>query len=269
MDMLRITLLLLAGLGLAGTTAGADRKPEVGEQPGRLLACATRLEGKELAWPLNFSPDGRILALLQEDSGVTLWDVPAGKKWLSLKPPVGEGRGRGGQRQREMGCFPEQFPGPRSGDGHPLEHCLWRADHHPRRHTKEVCSLAFSPDSAILATGGGSRDQVIRLWDTSTGKLVGTLTGHKDEVHVLTFTPDGAALLSGGGDHTIKLWNWKEEEVTRLHQGGESGQELDRRLRWQTNCFRYLQPLHGTQAQPLGSLDTSEDRRTRTLRPHQ
>ena len=38
-------------------------------------------------------------------------------------------------------------------------------------HTDEVRSVSFSPDGNIIASGGGSSDETVRLWDTKTGNL--------------------------------------------------------------------------------------------------
>ena len=71
-----------------------------------------------------------------------------------------------------------------------------------------VQAIAFSPDSRTLASGGYSPNNVIRLWDTGTGKLRDTLSGD-EEILALTFSPDGTMLASSGGwpDHPIQLWN--------------------------------------------------------------
>ena len=53
----------------------------------------------------------------------------------------------------------------------------------------------------------GSKDTTIRLWDTNTGTLKTTLTGHAAEVTSIAYSPDGAILASGSKDTTIRLWD--------------------------------------------------------------
>jgi WD40 repeat protein len=71
-------------------------------------------------------------------------------------------------------------------------------------HKLAVFSVAFSPNSEILASG--SQDRTIKLWDTCKNREWFTLKGHADYVYSVAFSPDGKTLASGSGDQTIKLW---------------------------------------------------------------
>ena len=70
---------------------------------------------------------------------------------------------------------------------------------------KEVLSISFNPDGAMLA--GGSRNGTIHLWDTTTGKEIKTLIGHNGRIVSVAFNPDGRTLASGSWDDTIRLWD--------------------------------------------------------------
>jgi WD40 repeat protein/Leucine-rich repeat (LRR) protein len=72
-------------------------------------------------------------------------------------------------------------------------------------HTREVDSVAFSPDGRWLASG--SRDHTIRVWDLATGKPRHTLTKHTGPVGSVAFSLEGKLLASGSEDGTIALWD--------------------------------------------------------------
>lgn len=67
-------------------------------------------------------------------------------------------------------------------------------------------NAAISPDSKLLATGGGN-DALIHIWDAATGKELYTLQGHKGTTFGVTFNPDGHYLASTSTDKTVKIWN--------------------------------------------------------------
>ena len=109
-------------------------------------------------------------------------------------------------------------------------------------HRAQVFELEFSPNGELLATSG-DKENVTRLWNTSTGQPVAvvdgttpsfspngrvlmtinrktvilwdpqtgvskfTLTGQDGYISAATFSADGSQVATGSEDGTVKLWN--------------------------------------------------------------
>jgi WD40 repeat protein len=101
-----------------------------------------------------------------------------------------------------------------------------------------VQSAIYSPDAAIIATGGDSEEQeFIKIWDANTGKPITKLKGHTMPVYCLGWTADrdGGTLISSSCDHSIRMWNtttWQQIAVLTRH----------------TNC------VHGISISPNGHI---------------
>ena len=71
-------------------------------------------------------------------------------------------------------------------------------------HTRNVNSVAFSPDGRTIVSG--SSDDTLRIWDAITGKHMQTLEGHTDSVYSVAFSPNGRIVASGSNDDTLRIW---------------------------------------------------------------
>ncbi len=88
-------------------------------------------------------------------------------------------------------------------------------------HTTRVASVAFSPDGALLASGGSYHDPTVRLWDAATQRQVAILRGpiHSEIKSVSFSSPDGALVAAGSTDNTVRLWDVAaHEEVAILEE---------------------------------------------------
>jgi WD40 repeat protein len=72
-------------------------------------------------------------------------------------------------------------------------------------HSGEVNSVAFSHDSARLASASG--DHTAKIWDASSGACLQTLEGHSGYVSSVAFSPDSTRLASASDDRTVKIWD--------------------------------------------------------------
>jgi RNA polymerase sigma factor (sigma-70 family) len=87
-----------------------------------------------------------------------------------------------------------------------------------RRAAAELRLLTVSQDGKRLA-GAGHNDNVVRLWDTATGKELWQFRGHATPVRAVALTAD-AALLVSGDDHDLRLWRTATgQEIYRLGNG--------------------------------------------------
>lgn len=71
-------------------------------------------------------------------------------------------------------------------------------------HFGEVRATAISTDGRTVASGGS--DEIVRIWDASSGTLLRTLRGHDAEITGLAFSPDDAAVASSAADGTVRVW---------------------------------------------------------------
>jgi WD40 repeat protein len=123
----------------------------------------------------TFSPNGKILAVSDQNNGVLLWDTHLAY--------------RSGQ---------EKYPDPLRLVGHQGKTGTFRA---------LIWQVVFSPDGSLLASAGG--DGTIHIWEMPGGKPLATLAGHKGGATCLAFRPDGSGLVSGGLDGVLRMWQAK------------------------------------------------------------
>ena len=85
-------------------------------------------------------------------------------------------------------------------------------------HRNTVWSLAFSPDSQLLASSSG--DKTIKLWQLKSGELLRAFPGaHSDTIWSIGISQNGQTLVSGSGDKTVKIWNLNTGELLQTLVG--------------------------------------------------
>src|SRR5215468_6355953 len=67
--------------------------------------------------------------------------------------------------------------------------------------------MAFSPDGRLLAAGSGPMAGPVKLWESTTGRELARLDGHRSWIGTLVFATNGEWLASASGDQTIRIWD--------------------------------------------------------------
>ena len=187
-----------------------------------------------------FSPDGKFVASVSNDTSAYLWDAETGEQLRKYKGHTAGLNGvafsadgkrlmtSGGDKTVRVwtvatGAEVMKFTGHtdmiRRCAFHPDgKHALsagrdsfirmWELDtgkevrKFPSNGNWADC-LGLSKDGKYVATGG----KTVRVWETATGKLLHDCDGHRFGTTGADFSPDGKYLVSSGYDGVTKLWD--------------------------------------------------------------
>ena len=94
--------------------------------------------------------------------------------------------------------------------------------------TRELASVAISPDGQTIAIGG--YDSVLRLFEASNGDLRCNLHGHDGVIRSIQFSDDGKRILTGSADGTAKIWDVAGQcllgTLVAMYDGRGHGEQL-------------------------------------------
>jgi WD40 repeat protein len=172
---------------------------------------------------LAYTTDGRLVSAAAKN-GAVVWRTAPG--W-TLARTIGSGDEKSPLVNRVVALdFSADGQWLATGGGSPSrsgEVKIWRAaDGALAReikdaHSDTVFGLNFSPDGKFLATA--SADKFVKVFDTDSGKLVKSLSGHTHYVLGVGWKPDGHSLASSGADKAVKLWSFPAGEQKKSIEG--------------------------------------------------
>jgi WD40 repeat protein len=147
-----------------------------------------------------FSPDSRRLISVSEDGEARSWDATETGGPVVL-------RGHEGAAWRVAAAPAKALTASTGSDGTVR---LWNLDTHEQqvlrgRQDGDSFAVAFDPTGRVLASSS-LVENVVRLWDVTTGRQLRVLEGHEAAVWALVFSSDGQRVASAGGDGTIRVW---------------------------------------------------------------
>jgi WD40 repeat protein len=153
--------------------------------------------------PLDFTPDGRVLAVGGAREGVSLWDVASGKCLRTPTLPPSEVSGS---------CRAVRFTADGKTVAVGLGDQAYLVDMVTAKvvsrldaHRSTIDDIAFAPDTKTVALA--TADPSVQLWDLATRKLIRRLGPDKERLFLrVAISPDGKMLAAGSRDGT-PLWH--------------------------------------------------------------
>jgi WD40 repeat protein len=97
----------------------------------------------------------------------------------------------------------------------------------------------FSPDDEFILTGEGWPTFAARLWDSKTGQLLRSFTGHKWSVDSVAFDATGTCILTGSD--AVRLWSIADLAAQLEAAAKPNGLEL----RWRTGILQRSYNVNG------------------------
>jgi WD40 repeat protein/Tfp pilus assembly protein PilF len=164
------------------------------------------------AYSLSFSPDGRLLAAAGSYSAA-VFDLPSGELSSVIPRLPAQAVVAFAPDGKTLAVAGFAYP---DGNVRMYDTKTWQLRLALDTGANAVWTLAFSPDSRLLATGG--KDLTIRLWDVKTGgqRVLyrgEAVAGKTQNIRTLAFSPDGETLAACGapGPQGIQVRAWNVE----------------------------------------------------------
>ena len=172
--------------------------------------------GSDRIKAIGFSEGGEALYVYGSLQGLTLWDVPGGKRREDFRIERSvEGYPAAVAFSNDMKLMAESFWGGQVVLSDPADGTIlrqWSDDEKP------AGVLAFSGDNSILA-GGRTWESTLALWNVESGVMLRELGGSAGRVSATAFSSTGKVILAGFGSGDVVQWSVDDGHCQRVYSG--------------------------------------------------
>ncbi len=150
------------------------------------------------AMQIDFSPDGRFLALSKRSGNVLVLDAADWSVHADLPSPDTVTQAlRFSHDGRSLAT------GHGDGSIQVLDVETWRRRQHLQSHQHWVTALSWSPDDRELLSS--SNDRTVRIWSAAAGHAIRIVDRHDGNADAAEFSADGRFALSGGRNRALHI----------------------------------------------------------------
>ncbi len=158
---------------------------------------------------ISFSPNGKVIAVADQDDMVKIWSLDDNKAIKSIS-----NYGTIGIRFNSDGNLLIVTNKDQTIKYYALDGTLVK-NVETRGESEYVAAAALSPDSKLMAFASPYGNEIALI--TEEGRYIRDFSGHSERVTALSFSPNGKILASASRDKTIKLW--QVSATARFQQG--------------------------------------------------
>ena len=182
--------------------------------PGRIGSFLDMKKKGGVVWSGSFSRDGQRILTVGGDSA-RIWDLETAKEQVRFSPhsAVASARfSRSGSRV-VTASWDNSARIWNAHDGSPILKLGRESAGAAGAHLSNVNSAAFSPDEEGKWVLTSSDDGSAKLWDSKSGRVIRSFTGHNGRVVAAEFSADGSWVLTASSDKMARIFEVKSGQV--------------------------------------------------------
>jgi WD40 repeat protein len=191
---------------------------------------------------VSISPDGKLLAVGEDDRMVNLYRTSDWSLVKTLRPEDGS---CGGCGTRAVFSPDSRFLYSASNHGAITKYEIPSFNVVKTYHdkTEDLVGFALSPDGKTIARAS---EKEIVVWDEASGDSIAAIKANeKGEFHEIEFARDSRHLLVTSDDNTAFSWNYKDGKnqivlTGYLNQRDRGGLDYDPNFYWQSAIAKYV-----------------------------